>query len=494
MNIGYSNLSKDRIACWRLLLEEFGPKYVHVRGKDNVVADALSRMDLGEPETMRTDSVTRKEKRKGRDVHGSATRKGQVCASAVSMLIRNEAYPLIKNKKQLAKKLISTKDLEEELFPLLPRVIQKEQQDDPQIKQLKEKHSEQFGTRELEDAQLVTFRDRIFLPTALRARVIAWYHEYLSHPGKTRMEATLKQTLYWPKMADDIHEYVKKCKKCQMCKGPQKEYGHLPPKEHGKIVPWQRVDLDMVGPFKIKTPSGEKELRALTMIDPATGWFEVKDVAAPDSENCMIAFDDTWLCRYPRPQFLGYDGGSEYKAMFNQLRMNYGLKGIQSSSYNPQSNGIVERVHQVLTNCLRTYELDGKELNERDPWGPFLAAAAFAIRSTYHTTLHASPGQLVFGRDMILPIQFKADWAVIQQLKQDETNKNNERENRKRIAHEYKVGDQILLKIPRRQRKHRKSREGPYAIEQVNSNGTIRIRRRAIAETVNIRRVIPFFE
>jgi hypothetical protein len=31
-------------------------------------------------------------------------------------------------------------------------------------------------------------------------------------------------------------------------------------------------------PLTIKTPSGKKKLLALTMIDPSTGLFEVKDV------------------------------------------------------------------------------------------------------------------------------------------------------------------------------------------------------------------------
>jgi hypothetical protein len=44
-NILYNKLSSDRIIHWQLLLEEYGPDYVHVSGKDNVVADALSRME-----------------------------------------------------------------------------------------------------------------------------------------------------------------------------------------------------------------------------------------------------------------------------------------------------------------------------------------------------------------------------------------------------------------------------------------------------------------
>jgi hypothetical protein len=52
-------------------------------------------------------------------------------------------------------------------------------------------------------------------------------------------------------------------------------------------------------------------------------------------------------------------------------------------------------------------------MDEKDPWGPFLSSAAYEIRITFHTTLKATPGQLVFGRDMVLPIQFMADWGQL---------------------------------------------------------------------------------
>ena len=57
-----------------------------------------------------------------------------------------------------------------------------------------------------------------------------------------------------------------------------------------------------------------------------------------------------------------------------------------------------------------------------------------------------------------------------------------------------KVEEKVTLTIPKKQRKHNKAREGPYTITQVNTNGTIRIQRRAVSELVNIRRVTPFFE
>jgi hypothetical protein len=83
-------------------------------------------------------------------------------------------------------------------------------------------------------------------------------------------------------------------------------------------------------------------------------------------------------------------------------------------------NGIIERVHLALNDLLRTAEIDGREMDEKDPWGPFLSSAAYAIHSTFHTTLKATPGQLVFGRDMVLPIKFMADWGAIEQQRQKE--------------------------------------------------------------------------
>ena len=265
-------------------------------------------------------------------------------------------------------------------------------------------------------------------------------------------------------------------------------------KKIGPVKPWHRVDVDMIGPLTVRTPSGEFTLRALTMIDPNTGWFEIKDTASATAQECMEAMDDTWLSRYPRPEYLGYDGGSEFKDTFNEMRLNYGMKRAQSTPYNPQSNGIIERVHLVLNNCLRTFELEERDLDPINPWTPFLSAAAYAIRSTYHTTLGATPAQLVFGRDMILPMKFNADWTAIEQRRQNATNINNERENAKRAKHTYKVNDKVLLTVPGKNPKLHAPRKGPYRVSRVYTNGTVQIQRGYVKERVNIRRLTPFFE
>jgi hypothetical protein len=113
------------------------------------------------------------------------------------------------------------------------------------------------------------------------------------------------------------------------------------------------------------------------MIDPSTGWFEVKDVKDKSAKESMNTFDDVWLSRYPRPDYIGFGNGGEYQNVFEELVNNYSIKKNNSTPFNPQSNGIIERVHSTLNDGLRTAEIDGREMDEKDPWGPFLSSAAY---------------------------------------------------------------------------------------------------------------------
>jgi hypothetical protein len=90
--------------------------------------------------------------------------------------------------------------------------------------------------------------------------------------------------------------------------------------------------------------------------------------------------------------------------------------------------------------------LESNYLDEEDPWKGILSATAFAVRSTFHTTLRSTPGQLVFGRDMIFNTKHEANWEFIRKRKQQIIEKNNEAENAKRIPHTYNIGDKVLIR------------------------------------------------
>ncbi len=75
----------------------------------------------------------------------------------------------------------------------------------------------------------------------------------------------------------------------------------------------------------------------------------------------------------------------------------------------------------------------------------FLDNAAWAIRSTYHTVLKASPGAAIFGWDILFDIPFVADWRKIREQRQSLTNCGNQPKNAKWIDYHYKVRDKVLV-------------------------------------------------
>ena len=118
----------------------------------------------------------------------------------------------------------------------------------------------------------------------------------------------------------------------------------------------------------------------------------------------------------------------------------------------------------------------------------------YAVRSTYHTTLQATPAQLVFGRDMIYPIEYIAEWDVLRKKKQILIEKNNARENSRRIEFDYRVGQKILILHTDIQRKLDSPTSGLYKTTEVFSNTTVCIRHINVLERLNIRHVKPYHE
>ncbi len=119
---------------------------------------------------------------------------------------------------------------------------------------------------------------------------------------------------------------------------------------------------------------------ALTMINPASSWFKIEELPivkqlhwqTVDDKELIIAdeiFDKTsepiaklvnktWLCRYPQCHHLIYSNGSEFKLHFKYLCEWYGIMRKPTTVKNPQANGILECVHQVLEQMLCIAELD----------------------------------------------------------------------------------------------------------------------------------------
>ena len=81
----------------------------------------------------------------------------------------------------------------------------------------------------------------------------------------------------------------------------------------------------------------------MTMIDPATGWFEIAPVIHPDSNTAQRILDSYWIAHYPRPMECGFDNGSEFKSLF--------LDGLATETPSPstsENSRLSKKHHRVV--------------------------------------------------------------------------------------------------------------------------------------------------
>ena len=206
----------------------------------------------------------------------------------------------------------------------------------------------------------------------MREATLNWYHHYLNHPRGDRLANTIKQNCYWKGLSNQAKQFVKTCKICQQYKKKRK-YGHVPVKTIQDLIPWKTVHIYLIGPYSITAkqtqPGGEikeveLQLTAMTMVDPAMGWFEIKEVPYYSIEDVINnkdnyidkslarisqLFNQAWLSRYPGPSKVVFDNGSEFRIHFMRLLKDFDIKPRPTTVENLQGNSPIERIHQVIS-------------------------------------------------------------------------------------------------------------------------------------------------
>ena len=128
------------------------------------------------------------------------------------------------------------------------------------------------------------------------------------------------------------------------------------------------------------------------------------------------------------------------------IEKEYGIKTELASPRNPQANTTIEIINQVLGNLVRTYNLQETYVDDTDPCMGILATHYFTIRSTYHRNKGKITGQLLFGRDMIPPINHMADCKYICQSKEAQIEKYLIRKKSNIFDYDYRFGDQVMIR------------------------------------------------
>ena len=288
------------------------------------------------------------------------------------------------------------------------------------------------------------------------------------------------------------------CDACQRNKIDGRGAGHLAPRTV-RAAPWEQVDVDLIGPWTVECKTGSSfEFMALTCIDRVTGLAELIRIDDKTAMHVAAKFDECWLSRYPRPMICCHDNGGEFTGWeFQQLLTDFGIKDVPTTSRNPSSNGICERMHRTVGTVIRTLVNENKPRTLKHAQviiDQALSSASHAIRTNIHQGTGYAPGALAFHRDMLLNIPLLVNMLEIRARRQVKVDRDLMRANSRRTAFDYKQGEKVLKKV-HDPRKLEQRWDGPYPIERVHVNGNVTIALKpGVLERINIRRVKPYFE
>ncbi|XP_065422677.1 cyclin-dependent kinase inhibitor 1C-like [Chrysemys picta bellii] len=140
---------------------------------------------------------------------------------------------------------------------------------------------------------------QLVVPTKYRVKLLSLAHDHPSgHSGVNRTKDRLGKSFHWEGMGKDVAKYVRSCEVCQRVGKPQDQV--KAPLQPPPIieVPFQRVAVDILGPFPKKTPRGKQYV--LTFMDFATRWPEAVPLSNTRAKSVCQALTDIFARRIKR--------------------------------------------------------------------------------------------------------------------------------------------------------------------------------------------------
>ena len=172
------------------------------------------------------------------------------------------------------------------------------------------------------------------------------------------------------------------------------------------MAPFERIAVDAVGRWSCKANGLKMKTNACTAVCTCSKFLEFKKATQsnPTGKESVQVLEDAWLLRCPKPVRIIHDQGSECSDIdFESFLVSQGIKGVPCTVENPQSNAVLEQVHDAI----KTSQQTANPTNENEASSLIdgaLASAQHAIQVCIHETCDASPGSPVFQRNMLPPI------------------------------------------------------------------------------------------
>ena len=255
--------------------------------------------------------------------------------------------------------------------------------------------------------EVSTSKNRPYLPKTLRSTIFSIIHN-LSHPSIRVTRKLITAKYFWPGMNKDINTWSKCCIPCQKSKVTRHTKSPI-----GEFsIPKGRFDqvhIDLVGPL----PQSRGYTYLLTMIDRFSRWVEAVPIKNINASTVAEKFITIWISRFGVPRIVTTDQGTQFESrLFKELLNLLGNHKIRTTTYHPQSNGMVERFHRHLKASLKA-SINAKNWYCNLPW------VLLGIRTAIKEEIGFSAAQLLYGQALRVPGEFITDIIEHQDISSD---------------------------------------------------------------------------
>lgn len=463
------HLHNSRITRWILYLQEYNFDIIHCSGKDNIVADILSRY----PEDL------------------NETQEG----------VSNNEYQINVLRWKLGR--MTNESL---------RNIRKHQNDDLKFKEIidsllkNRKHKLHRYYRIINDK---LYRKKVnewklYIPDAIINDIIIEIHELYGHPGINKTIKLVGEYMTYNKQNKRVKELVRSCDKCQKCKDnarPNSKGAMKPfiPKKKGEIV-----SMDIYG--QLPTSIGGVNY-IVVVVDNFTKFVKLYKVKKATTTTILNRLKQ-YIREYGKPEKIYTDNGTQFTSKrWKENLTELGIRPLFTPIRNPCSN-LAERVNRQLGNLFRIFVG-----HKHKKWGNVVADIEQCINHTHHDTITMTPYEAQFGKppkrvwekyidkevirtegknldDIYIKIKDKRS-KVIDKRNQELTNVVKFKEGEEVLLKSYHQSDALMGKIE----KFYEIWEGPYIVTRIVGESTYEIMKNgAIRGIFNVRLLKPYFK
>lgn len=235
--------------------------------------------------------------------------------------------------------------------------------------------------------------ERIYVPQSYTLTVMTKYHAGFGsmHQGAEKTFKCISKKYYWPGMRKIIEEFCKSCPLCIQKKKTKESHG-IPANLPSEGL-WECVYMDCLGPYPT-TNDGNRFI--LAAIDSFSRNVEVRAVESTTSQEVIRFLMEDIIARHGIPRTIITDNGTNFiSAAIKEVYQNLGIENKQTTPYNPEGNGIIERFNRTLGTAMRVM---GEGATDQS-WDRLLPGILLAYRNTPHKTTGETPFFLEHGRD-----------------------------------------------------------------------------------------------